>query len=71
MSSSFFPSTFSFTFPSSAQSPALAFILQIKVGNRFIGNHLSADLFLVFNPFQENGISIKLQIAPELSATII
>jgi hypothetical protein len=62
-------STFSSTFPSSAQSPALAFILQIKVGRRFKGNHLSADSFLVHRPLQENGISIKLQLAPELSST--
>jgi hypothetical protein len=39
------------------------------VGSRFTGNHLSADSFLVQSPSQENGISIKLQIAPGLSTT--
>jgi hypothetical protein len=63
-------STFSSTFPLTDQSPPLAFILQIKVGIRFTGNHLSADSFLVCNPSQENRISIKLQIAPELSTTL-
>ena len=57
------------TFPFSVQSPAVAFILQIKVGRRFTGNHLSADSFLVQNPLEENRISIKLQIARGLSAT--
>jgi hypothetical protein len=47
--------------------PITRFILQIKVGRRFTGNDLSADSSLVHNPFQENGISIKLQIGPELT----
>jgi hypothetical protein len=50
---------FSSTFPISAQSLALAFTLQIKVGRRVAGNHLSADSFFVHNPYEENGISIK------------
>ena len=37
----------------------LSFILQIKVGSRFIGNHLSADYLLVCSHSQENGINIK------------
>jgi hypothetical protein len=37
----------------------LSFILQIKVGSRFTGKHLSADSFFVHNPSQENGINIK------------
>jgi hypothetical protein len=36
-----------------------SFILQIKVGNRFTGNHLSADSFPVHSPSQEKGINIK------------
>ena len=36
----------------------LSFILQIKVGSRFTGNHLSADLFLVHSQSQENRINI-------------
>ena len=52
-------STFNSTFTSSAQSLALAFILQIKVGRRFTGNHLSAGSFLVHSHSQENGINIK------------
>jgi hypothetical protein len=63
-------STFRSTCPLSVQSLALAFILQIKVGRRFTGNHLRADSFLVHNPSQEKGISIKLHIAPELSTTL-
>jgi hypothetical protein len=39
------------------------------VGRRFTGNHLRVDSFLVCNPSQEHKISIKLQIAPGLSAT--
>ena len=35
----------------------LSFILQIKVGSRFTGNHLSADSFLVHNHSQENRIN--------------
>lgn len=37
----------------------LSFILQIKVGSRFLGNHLSADYLLVCSHSQENGINIK------------
>ena len=37
----------------------LSFILQIKVGGRFLGNHLSADYLLVCSHSQENGINIK------------
>ena len=37
----------------------LSFILQIQVGSRFTGNHLSTDSFLVYNHSQENGINIK------------
>jgi hypothetical protein len=37
----------------------LSFILQIKVGSRFTGNHLGADSFLVCSHSQENGINIK------------
>jgi hypothetical protein len=65
---SFLFPTFSSTFPSFVQTPALAFILQIKV-ERFTGVYLSADSFLVCIPSQKKGISIKLQIAPELFAT--
>jgi hypothetical protein len=67
--SSFSLSTFSSTFPSSAQSQTLAFILQIKVGS-LTGNHQKADSFLIRRPFQENRISIKLKIAPGLSETL-
>jgi hypothetical protein len=37
----------------------LSFILQIKVGSRSTGNHLSGDSFLVHNHSQENGINIQ------------
>jgi hypothetical protein len=37
----------------------LSFILQIKEGSRFTGNHLSADSFLVHKPSQENGINMR------------
>lgn len=39
-SSSFCPKLFSSAFPSTAQSPALAFILQVKVGRGFTRIHL-------------------------------
>jgi hypothetical protein len=39
-------------------SHQLSFILQIKVGSRFTGNHLSADLFLIHNHSQENRFNI-------------
>ena len=69
LSPSFSLLAFSSSFPSSVQSPlALAFLLQIKVGRKFMGNHLSADSVLVCHLSQENRITIKLQIAPELSA---
>jgi hypothetical protein len=42
------------------------------VGRRFTGNYLSVDSFLLHTPPpQENGISIKLQITPWLSETIV
>jgi hypothetical protein len=37
----------------------ISFILQIKMGSRFTGNHLSADSFLLHNHSQKNGINIK------------
>jgi hypothetical protein len=40
-------------------NPQLSFILQVKVGSRFRGNHLSADSLLVHNLSQENRINIK------------
>jgi hypothetical protein len=42
----------------------LSFILQIKVGSRFTGNHLSADSFLVLYHSQENRINIKYNYSP-------
>jgi hypothetical protein len=35
------------------------FILQIKVGSRITGNHLSGDSFLVHSHSQEKRINIK------------
>lgn len=66
-----FPShTFCSTFPSLAQSLALAFFiffLQIKVGRRFTGSHLSTDSFLVLSPSQKSENNIKIQAASGLS----
>jgi hypothetical protein len=45
--------------PFSLPNHQLSFILQIKVGSRFTGNHLSAVSFLVRSHSQENGINIK------------
>jgi len=55
------PSLFSPSAPPSLYLPnhQLSFILQIKVGSRFTGNHLSADSFFVCSPSQEKGINIK------------